>query len=128
MLLDKGADANAESEECGSVVYVAASQGHDKIVQMLLVAGADVDVKGVRYSSVLHAALRGGHERIFKMWLNEGYSHFERLSNGLCRLYDHDRWNYLRLHSHQLEPPIDESVVRYIREKLLDKTCRDSKE
>jgi ankyrin repeat protein len=40
MLIDAGADVNAQGGEYGSALYVASQGGHEKVVQMLIDAGA----------------------------------------------------------------------------------------
>jgi ankyrin repeat protein len=47
MLLDRGADVNAEGGQYGSALQAASYKGHDKIVQMLLDRGADIHVDAI---------------------------------------------------------------------------------
>ena len=42
MLLDKGADINAQGGDYGTALLAASLGGHDQIVQMLLDKGADL--------------------------------------------------------------------------------------
>ncbi|KAJ7795329.1 ankyrin repeat-containing domain protein [Mycena olivaceomarginata] len=64
LLLNKGADVNAQGGRYGNALQAAASQGHDKIVQVLLDKGADVNAHGGEYGNALQAAAFGGHDKI----------------------------------------------------------------
>ncbi|SLM38546.1 vegetative incompatibility protein het-e-1 [Lasallia pustulata] len=46
MLLDKGADVNAQGGMYGNALQAASSRDHDQVVQMLLDKGADVNAQG----------------------------------------------------------------------------------
>ncbi|KAN0072724.1 ankyrin repeat domain-containing protein 50-like protein 3 [Elaphomyces granulatus] len=72
MLLDRGADANAQGGGYGNALQAASRSGHEKIVQMLLDQGADVDAQGGLYGNSLQAASHGGHEKIVQMLLDRG--------------------------------------------------------
>ena len=65
MLLEHGADVNAQGGHYGNALQAACSGGHDKIVQMLLEQGADVNAQRVDRLSVtaLQAACSGGHDK-----------------------------------------------------------------
>jgi ankyrin repeat protein len=43
MLLNKGADVNAQGREYGNVLQAALSRGHKQVVKILLDKGADVN-------------------------------------------------------------------------------------
>jgi ankyrin repeat protein len=43
MLLDAGADVNAQGGHYGNALQAASWGGHEEVVQMLLAAGADVN-------------------------------------------------------------------------------------
>ncbi|THY83110.1 hypothetical protein D6C93_08986 [Aureobasidium pullulans] len=72
MLLDRGADVNAEGVEYGSALSAASYEGHERIVQMLLDRGADVNAQGGKYGSALLAASCEGHDKIVQMLLDRG--------------------------------------------------------
>ena len=51
LLLDQGADINAQGGYCGNALQAASVGGHDQVVQMLLNKGADVNAQGRRYGN-----------------------------------------------------------------------------
>ncbi|KXH69232.1 receptor-interacting serine/threonine-protein kinase, partial [Colletotrichum salicis] len=64
ILLNKGADVNAQGGRYGNALQAASEGGHDNIVQMLLNEGADVNAQGDRYGNALQAASLRGHDNI----------------------------------------------------------------
>jgi len=72
LLLDKGADVNAQGGEYGNALQAAASNGHEGIVRLLLDEGADVNAQGGFYGNALQVAAYEGHEGIVRLLLNEG--------------------------------------------------------
>ena len=72
MLLDKGADVNAQGRYYGNALQAASAQGHEQVVKMLLDKGADVNAQGGHYGNALQAASARGHEQVVKMLLNKG--------------------------------------------------------
>jgi ankyrin repeat protein/aminoglycoside phosphotransferase (APT) family kinase protein len=72
MLLDAGADVNAQGGEYGNALQAASRESHETVVKMLLDAGADVNAQGGYYGSALQAASAGGHETVVKMLLDAG--------------------------------------------------------
>ncbi|TKA81417.1 hypothetical protein B0A49_00656 [Cryomyces minteri] len=72
LLLDNGADVNAQGGNYGSALYVASSKGHETIVQLLLNKGADVNAQGRNYGSALQVASSEGYETIVQLLLNKG--------------------------------------------------------
>jgi hypothetical protein len=69
MLLDAGADVNAQGGQDGTALYRASFGGHVKVAQMLLDAGADVNVQGGHFGNALQAASQGGHVKVVQMLL-----------------------------------------------------------
>ncbi|KAJ7839843.1 ankyrin repeat domain-containing protein [Mycena olivaceomarginata] len=72
LLLNKGADVNAQGGFYGNALQAAASGGHDKIFQVLLDKGADVNAQGGFYGNALQAAVSGGHDKIVQVLLDKG--------------------------------------------------------
>ncbi|KAJ6103492.1 hypothetical protein N7486_005919 [Penicillium sp. IBT 16267x] len=72
ILLEHGADVNAQGGHYGNALYAASWEGHDKIVQMLLEHGADVNAQGGDFGNALQAASSKGHDKIVRMLLEHG--------------------------------------------------------
>ena len=56
LLLEKGADVNAQGGEYGNALQAASYKGHSEIVKLLLEKGADVNAQGGEYGNALQAA------------------------------------------------------------------------
>ncbi len=61
LLLDKGADYNAQSESYGNTLHVASHKGHVKIAEMLSNKAADFSYKDHQGRRALHLACAGGN-------------------------------------------------------------------
>ncbi|KAJ5660885.1 uncharacterized protein N7484_000257 [Penicillium longicatenatum] len=72
MLLEHGADVNAQGGIYGNALYVVSSGGHDQIVQMLLEHRAGVNAQGGRYGNALYVASCEGHDHIVQRLLEHG--------------------------------------------------------
>jgi Ankyrin repeats (3 copies) len=72
LLLNRGADVNAQGGHYGNALQAASYGGHEKIVELLLKRGADVNTQGGEYGNALQAASYGGHEKIVELLLNRG--------------------------------------------------------
>ncbi|CAI9635606.1 unnamed protein product [Alternaria burnsii] len=72
LLLDKGADVNAQGGEYGNALQAASAGGHEQIVKTLLNKGADINAEGGDYGNALQAASYNGHEQVVKTLLNAG--------------------------------------------------------
>ena len=55
LLIDKGADPNADKQGCETVIYTASERGHEQVVVLLLDNGAEVNAQGGWYGSALQA-------------------------------------------------------------------------
>ena len=82
MLLEKGADVNAQGGDKGNALQAASANGHDQIVQQLLEKGADVNAQDGLYSNALQAASLRGHDQIVQQLLEKGAD-----ANAQGRLY-----------------------------------------
>lgn len=61
LLLDCGADVNAQGGIHGNALAAAFSRGHTEAVQLLFEWGADVNAHGGLDGKAVFAAVRGGH-------------------------------------------------------------------
>ena len=74
-LIEKGAEVNSGAEWWMPPLYLAARDGDESIVKVLLHHGADVEAKS-RYEkeNSLHVAARLGHEAVIQLLLDKGAS------------------------------------------------------
>jgi hypothetical protein len=71
LMLDAGADVNAQGGEYGNALQ-AAALGDEEIVKILLNAGADVNAQGGEYGNALQAAAVRSNKETIKMLLYAG--------------------------------------------------------
>ncbi|KAH8724798.1 fibronectin type 3 and ankyrin repeat domain protein 1, partial [Phaeosphaeriaceae sp. PMI808] len=72
LLLDKGADVNAQGGYYGNALQAASSRGYEPVVKLLLDKGADVNSQSGFYGNALQASSEGGHEPVVKLLLDKG--------------------------------------------------------
>jgi hypothetical protein len=72
MLLDKGADVNAQGGPYGNALQAASVGGHKAVVTLLLDKGADVNAQGGHYGNALRAASAEGHKEVATLLLDKG--------------------------------------------------------
>ncbi|EDU50673.1 vegetative incompatibility protein HET-E-1 [Pyrenophora tritici-repentis Pt-1C-BFP] len=72
LLLDKGADVNAQGGRFGNALQAASYGGYEQVVKALLDNGADVNAQGGDYNNALQAASVRGHEQVVKTLLDKG--------------------------------------------------------
>ncbi|RYN52528.1 hypothetical protein AA0117_g13366, partial [Alternaria alternata] len=72
LLLDAGAEVNAQGGRYSNALQAASARGHEQVVKTLLNAGAEVNAQGGRYGNALQAASIFGHEQVVKTLLNAG--------------------------------------------------------
>ncbi|KAJ5726656.1 uncharacterized protein N7483_008013 [Penicillium malachiteum] len=72
LLLDQGADVNAQGGSGGSALQIASFRGDENVVRQLLDRGADVNAQGGKYGTALHAAAYEGYESIVQILLDRG--------------------------------------------------------
>jgi ankyrin repeat protein len=72
LLLERGADANAETANGGTLLHDAALKGHAEIVQLLLAHGAKIDAVNAAGGTALHDAAIGGRLRVAELLLAKG--------------------------------------------------------
>ncbi|KAM0125328.1 hypothetical protein ACHAO1_010650 [Botrytis cinerea] len=72
LLLDRGADVNAQGGEYGNALQAAAWKGNQETVKLLLDRGADVNAQGGYHGNALQAAAWIGNQEIVKLLLDRG--------------------------------------------------------
>ena len=72
LLLNGGADVNAQAGWYGNALQAASSGGYEQVVKLLLDKGANVNAQGGEYDNALQAASEGGHEAVVKRLLDAG--------------------------------------------------------
>jgi ankyrin repeat protein len=72
LLLDQGADVNAQGGGFGNALTAASFGGHTAVAELLINAGADVDNICQYWGSPLYSASRRGHEAIVKLLIDAG--------------------------------------------------------
>ena len=72
MLIEGGADVNAQGGLYGNALQAASERGPEKVVSMLIEGGADVNAQGGLYGNALQAASIQGHEKVVEMLSEKG--------------------------------------------------------
>ncbi|KUL83288.1 hypothetical protein ZTR_09137 [Talaromyces verruculosus] len=72
VLIELGADVNAQGGDYGNALQTTAERGHLDIAHLLLEQGADVNAQGGRYGNALQAAAQGGYLNIIQLLLEKG--------------------------------------------------------
>ncbi|KAK6436813.1 hypothetical protein LTR95_006993 [Oleoguttula sp. CCFEE 5521] len=72
MLIDAGADINAQGGMYRNALHAASFGGLEKVVEMLIDAGADVNAQGGDCGNALQTASLRGHEKVVQMLMNAG--------------------------------------------------------
>jgi hypothetical protein len=72
ILLNAGADVNAQGGEYSNALQAASWEGNEQVVKILLDAGADVNAQGGEYGNALQAASWEGNEQVVKILLDAG--------------------------------------------------------
>ena len=71
ILLNSGADVNAERGFYGTALQAASMRGHAEIVKLLLEKDANVNAEGGFYGNALYAGSKEGHAEIVKLLLKK---------------------------------------------------------
>jgi ankyrin repeat protein len=71
LLLEKGADVDAQGGmNYSNALYAASARGHKLVVKLLLDTGANVNAQGGHYGNALYAASTGGYELVVTLLLD----------------------------------------------------------
>ena len=72
LLLDRGADVNAQGGVFGNALQMASFVGNKEIVELLLNRGANVNMEGGKYGNALQAASVRGKKEVVELLLERG--------------------------------------------------------
>ncbi|KAJ6586047.1 ankyrin repeat-containing domain protein [Mycena capillaripes] len=72
LLIENGADVNAQGPCSGSAIQVASYFGHEAAVAFLIDNGADVNAQGGDYGTALQAAAFRGHDTVVRALVERG--------------------------------------------------------
>ena len=88
--LNSGGRANATYEQGGvsglTLLMLAAIQGHERVVDLLLQRGAEINQQNSRGGTALMGAARNGHERVVELLLQRGAEINMQDSDGVTAL------------------------------------------
>ncbi|KAH7359929.1 hypothetical protein BKA66DRAFT_562105 [Pyrenochaeta sp. MPI-SDFR-AT-0127] len=72
LLLEYGADVNAQGGRYSSALQAASANGYEAVVELLLEKGADINAQGKFFSNALQVASAEGHEVVVELLLEKG--------------------------------------------------------
>ncbi|KAJ7481304.1 ankyrin repeat-containing domain protein [Mycena galericulata] len=72
LLVEHGANVDAQDGRYGTALQAAAEQGHEDIVGLLIEHGVNVNAEGGEYGTAMQAAADGGHEDIVQLLIEHG--------------------------------------------------------
>lgn len=72
LLLESGAEVDAQNEEGETALHIAAETGYGGVLQILLEKGADVTVKNQAGETALHVAAKRGHKDALQILVEKG--------------------------------------------------------
>lgn len=72
MLMDAGAEVNAQGGYFGNALQGASYRGHEKVIRILVNAGAKINAQGGIYGNALQAASHLGYQKVVQMLIDAG--------------------------------------------------------
>lgn len=72
LLLDQGANVNAQGGDYGNALTAASARGHTAVAELLINAGANVNSICKHWGSPLYSASHHGHEAIVELLIDSG--------------------------------------------------------
>jgi ankyrin repeat protein len=72
LLIERGADVNAQGGEYGNALQAASLQGHTEVATLLIERGADINAQGGHFGTALQAASANGHTEVATLLIERG--------------------------------------------------------
>src|SRR5690606_4086990 len=72
LLLDRGANINAQGDQYGTILHTAVRYGNIEVVRLLLDRGADINVQGGQSGTVLQSAIDKKEIKVIELLLEKG--------------------------------------------------------
>jgi len=105
-------------------LLIAAANGHDKVVEILLQNGADVKATDERFCTALHHAAQRGHSKIIEMLLKSGCDVNAQDKNNWSPLMNACYWAHRDAVVHLLRAGANPSLVNSDGRNVLLELCR----
>ena len=94
LLLDRGADAEANDSEKRTPLHMAAQDGREAVIGLLLDRGAAIEAKAFCGQTPLHMAARQGHEAAIRLLLDRGAAIEAKAFSRQTPLHIAAEWGY----------------------------------
>ena len=72
LLIEKGANVNADNGNPRTALHLASANGHKAIAELLIEKGADIHAKQFSYGTALHTAAETGQKAIVELLIEKG--------------------------------------------------------
>lgn len=86
LLIDKGADINAQDKDGSTALILASDKGHEAVVRLLIDKGAGVNAQNKDGSTALILASEKGHAAVVRLLINRGADVNAQNKDGLTAL------------------------------------------
>jgi len=85
LLLDEGANVNAQGGRYSNALQAASFRGHEAVVRLLVDKGANVNAQGGSYGNALQAASERCHEAVVRLLVDNGAVKEKQSAQGFSR-------------------------------------------
>ena len=94
LLIDNGADVNANEDYGWTPLHLAAKYGHREVAELLIAKGADVNAKKKDGWTPLHLAALYGHTEIVELLITNGADVNAKTEEGATPLHEAAGWGH----------------------------------
>jgi ankyrin repeat protein len=128
LLLEKGANVNAQSKYGSTPLDSACYNGYDAVVALLLENGADIHAKNDNGQMPLHTACFYGHAAVVSILLEKGANINAKSNDGWTPLHEASYEGHGNIISLLVGNGADVNAKDYFRDTPLHKACQYGKE